>query len=150
MVDFCSYINPTHDKETSSTIKDRTDALPRRLPRNTINHTDYAPLCGLPIGPPIETKPPAQDWKIATLQMGTWQSVQLQAIPALERSIVPASISASSPLAITYFPSITVHGHYWYFAATAIRANGGKAFLSKITIGSTETLLGVYKISAAL
>ncbi|KAI3332708.1 hypothetical protein F4824DRAFT_503915 [Ustulina deusta] len=78
--------------------------------------------------------------------MGTWQSAQLQAISALERSTVPAS----SPVTIAYLPGVIVQGHDWHFVATAVRDDGAKACLTKVTIGSTETPLGVYKIPAAL
>ncbi|KAI1345292.1 hypothetical protein F5Y01DRAFT_300902 [Xylaria sp. FL0043] len=151
MVDFCLHINPAHDTTMDpSAIKDGIDALRRRLPHHTINHTDYAPLCDLPIGPSIETKQSAHDWQKATLQMATWQSAQLRAISALERSTAPAPMSAPDLTAVTYFPGVIVQGHDWHLVATTERAGGTKAFLTKVTIGSTETPLGVYKILAAL
>ncbi|KAI3332707.1 hypothetical protein F4824DRAFT_503914 [Ustulina deusta] len=56
MVDFCLHINPVHDTGGSNIVEDRIDALRRRLPHNTINHTGYAALCNLSIGPSFETK----------------------------------------------------------------------------------------------
>ena len=105
MVDFCIFVDP-QDPKTIEQI----DELRARLPDESINQTDYAPLCRLPMAVSIETKRSANHWETATLQMGTWQSAQLRAMRHWKLG--------GSQSDLDYVPGLIVLGHDWYFVAT--------------------------------
>lgn len=126
MVDFCLFVDPAQDNKDGAGARQRIADLRSHQPHMTINHTDYAPLCDLPIAVSIETKRTGSDWEPAKIQMGTWQSSQLRAVASVEMS---AAITAAAfgPASIRYYPGIIIQGHDWQFVATAVRDDGKKA-----------------------
>lgn len=169
MVDFCLFVDPSRaaDAVVAAAATKALNQLCRQLPEQSINHTSYAPLASLPITVSIETKRSANSWDIATLQIGRWQTAQLRCLAGLARlkisdasrlTSLPSSSQAPAPApepavpvsSLEYYvPGIIIQGHDWSLVVTA-DINGQKTLLSKISVGTTETVLGVYKILAAL
>ncbi|KAI1839609.1 hypothetical protein JX266_014181 [Neoarthrinium moseri] len=152
MVDSCLFIDPA---AYGATAEERIQDLCSRQPHGSINHTDHMPLFGQPIAVSVETKRSAVDWDNATLQTGTWQAAQLRCLSQLA-TLAATSYgreSLGSPTAgvavIDFVPGIIIQGHDWHLVAS-VHTGGVTTFRTKIPIGTTETVLGVYKILAAL
>lgn len=139
MVDFCICIDPSADKSASSGAAITIDSLRRKLPGASINHTEYPAVSSWPIAASIETKPPHGDWAAATLQIGVWQAAQLRCLRRL----------GYRP---DFVPGIVIQGHDWSFVASVPGKEDGKggALFTKIHMGGTETVLGIYSVVASL
>lgn len=151
MVDFCMHIDPTlsvpddDDDEENAEAARRIDQLRRSRPDVSINHTNYPPLVDLPIAVSIETKKGTDNWDRAVLQMGTWQAAHLR------RLANAADPDRPSGGGIMFLPGIIIMGHFWHFVVT-VREDGAKQpiLLSSILVGSTDTVLGLYKVLAGV
>lgn len=124
------------------------------------NHTRYAPLQKRPIAISIETKLTGRDWDTAKIQMSIWVASQLNKLEDLV-----AHVGGGLP-GLPFLPVIVIQGHEWYFlAATRIHgetvglmsknkyrkaSNGIQILWERVLVGSTQTILGVYQIVAAV
>ncbi|KAH0423286.1 Methyltransferase type 11 [Colletotrichum camelliae] len=143
LVDFCAHITPPAAEEEAIT------KLRRRQPMKTVNHTGYLALAGRPITFSIETKREDMDMDAAVLQIGTWCAAQWKMLRLLLEDLHGEEGAQIALRELAFLPAIFVHGHDWSFAATT--QEGRKAILwSKMPIGSTTQLQGVYAIATAL
>ncbi|KAJ9132100.1 hypothetical protein NKR23_g11418 [Pleurostoma richardsiae] len=141
MIDFCLYLDP-------EALKDRAAVREIELTRQSlagymINHTDYDPLRKRPLTLSIETKKPGEGLENATLQVGAWHAAQWRFLDAMADRLGEDSTSLS------FLPAIIIQGHDWNFAATTREGNKTVLWL-KQTIGSTNSVLGIYQIVTAL
>ena len=73
MIDLCVYVSPLdRDGKWAARLKRSS----RYSPTQTVNHTDFEFISGLPLLPSIETKKPGVHWDKAQLQMGLWHAAQ--------------------------------------------------------------------------
>lgn len=136
MVDFCIMARPDADSPEQHAIQ----ALCRKRPGLTINHTDWGDLCKNPIAISVETKRQGEHWDKAVLQMGTWHSSQWRSLSWGRRQ---------TPSSLEFLPGIIIQGHDWLFVATTMEPNGAVLY-SSVRIGDTETEFGIYKLLVAL
>ncbi|KAF5027013.1 hypothetical protein F66182_888 [Fusarium sp. NRRL 66182] len=143
MVDYCVCFQP----EDSSPEYARIEQLCRQgRPGQSINHTDWGDLVSYPIGISIETKGPGISYDTALVQVATWHAAQWRSIfHNRERHSV-----TESSRRIPFLPGIIVVKHDWYFVATDRDGMGKARTFEKKTLGSTESLLGIYKLVMAL
>lgn len=139
-VDFCLHIEPGNGRGEDGTSAPRAiEALAQHLPENSINHTDFEPLLGLPVTACIETKKPdaGQSATEAKLQVGTWHAAQWKLLERLVRqrqqqqkirgqnketdSSSDGCNDAAEPSSLplpTFLPAIIISGHDWSLVAT--------------------------------
>ncbi|GKU07667.1 hypothetical protein FLAG1_09732 [Fusarium langsethiae] len=151
MVDFCLYLNPTDSYALQ--------ALGRRTPTLTVNHTDFAPLQLSPIVLSIETKRPGKELDAAQLQMGVWHAAQW----AFLRSVIgltPQPLTAEEEILrkqkanevlgqLGFIPGIIVQGHRWLFVFSTLE--GDKTVLwTERQFGTTQSILDTYAVVAGI
>lgn len=151
MVDFCLYLNPTDSPALQ--------ALGRRTPTLTVNHTDFAPLQLSPIVLSIETKRPGKELDAAQLQMGVWHAAQW----AFLRSVIgltPEPVTAEDEILrnqkanevlgqLGFIPGIIVQGHRWLFVFSTLE--GDKTVLwTERQFGTTQSILDTYAVVAGI
>ncbi|KAK2924447.1 hypothetical protein FoTM2_014724 [Fusarium oxysporum f. sp. vasinfectum] len=143
MVDYCVCLQP----EDSSLEYARIKQLCRQgRPGQSINHTDWGDLVSYPIGISIETKGPGITYETALVQVATWHAAQWRSIfHNRERHSVTETARH-----IPFLPGIIVIKHDWYFVATDRDGMGKARTFEKKTLGSTESLLSIYKLMMAL
>jgi hypothetical protein len=121
----------------------------------TINPSDYSPLCHDPIVVSIETKTPDGSREKALVQLSIWVTAHFNRLRAL----------ATDPVSIT-LPLLFVSGEHWQLmfardledsivgcqslSAVLILIQIPQEIIDGVTIGNTESILGCYKILAAL
>ncbi|KAL2678511.1 hypothetical protein Neosp_009258 [[Neocosmospora] mangrovei] len=137
MVDFCICIQPDTDSPHHEAIQFRC----LKRPGMSINHTDWGDLTKNPIALSIETKGPEQSYDTALLQVATWHSSQWRSLCWGRRDPIDA---------IEFLPGIIAIKHDWYFVATDLDRFGKARTFERIPLGSTESILGIYKLSMAL
>ncbi|PVH91463.1 hypothetical protein DM02DRAFT_734165 [Periconia macrospinosa] len=139
MVDFVLYLDP------DESMHDGLRTLAARDPFTTAawNHTRYAPLQKRPVAISIETKLTGRDWDTAKIQMSIWVASQLN---KLEELVTHEGRGLSG---LPFLPVIVIQGHEWYFLA-ATRVQGETVLWERVLVGSTQTILGVYQIVAAV
>ncbi|KAI8663857.1 hypothetical protein NCS55_00891700 [Fusarium keratoplasticum] len=137
MVDFCICVQPGTDSPHHEAIQSR--CLSR--PGMSIDHTDWGDLTKNPIAISIETKGPEQSYDTALLQVATWHSSQWRSLCWGRRGDIDA---------IEFLPGIIVIKHDWYFVATDLDRFGKARTFERIPLGSTESILGIYKLSMTL
>ncbi|KAI2481043.1 hypothetical protein Ptr902_08069 [Pyrenophora tritici-repentis] len=139
MVDFAVYLDP------EDTTYDALRQLTARDPFTTAswNHTCYPPLQKRPLAMSIETKLTGRDWDTAKIQMSIWVTAQLNKLEQLV-----AQDGGGLP-GLPFLPVIVTQGHEWYFLA-ATRSKRETVLWEKVLLGSTQNVLGVYQIIAAL
>ncbi|KAM0190308.1 hypothetical protein ACHAPI_009559 [Fusarium lateritium] len=151
MVDFCLYLNPTDSLALQ--------ALGRRTPTLTVNHTDFAPLQLSPIVLSIETKRPGKELDAAQLQMGVWHAAQwaflrsvigLTPQPLTAEEEVLRKEKANTALAeLGFIPGIIVQGHRWLFVFSTLE--GDKTVLwTERQFGTTQSILDTYAVVAGI
>ncbi|KAL9562718.1 hypothetical protein ACKAV7_013282 [Fusarium commune] len=151
MVDFCLYLKPTDSPALQ--------ALGRRTPTLTVNHTDFAPLQLSPIVLSIETKRPGKELDAAQLQMGVWHAAQW----AFLRSVIgltPQPLTAEEEILrsqkandvlgqLGFIPGIIVQGHRWLFVFSTLE--GDKTVLwTERQFGTTQSILDTYAVVAGI
>ncbi|RSM06701.1 hypothetical protein CEP52_005549 [Fusarium oligoseptatum] len=137
MVDFCICVQPG----TNSPYHEAIQTLCLNRPGLSINHTDWGDLTKYPISISIETKGPEQSYDTALLQVATWHSSQWRSL----------CWGRHDPIhAIEFLPGIIIIKHDWYFVATDLDRFGKARTFERIPLGSTESILGIYKLSMAL
>ncbi|CAJ0542463.1 Ff.00g000910.m01.CDS01 [Fusarium sp. VM40] len=151
MVDFCLYLKPTDSIALQ--------ALGRRTPTLTVNHTDFAPLQLSPIVLSIETKRPGKELDAAQLQMGVWHAAQwaflrsvigLTPQPLTAEEEVLRKDKANAALAeLGFIPGIIVQGHRWLFVFSTLE--GDKTVLwTERQFGTTQSILDTYAVVAGI
>ncbi|KAJ4138001.1 hypothetical protein NW754_001361 [Fusarium falciforme] len=137
MVDFCICVQPGTNSPHHNVIQ----SLCLNRPGMSINHTDWGDLTKNPIAISIETKGPEQSYDTALLQVATWHSSQWRSL----------RWGRSGPIdTIEFLPGIIVIKHDWYFVATDLDRFGKARTFERIPLGSTESILGIYKLFMAM
>ncbi|KAF4343540.1 hypothetical protein FBEOM_2449 [Fusarium beomiforme] len=153
MVDFCLYL------PTNATDADALQALGRRTPTLTVNHSDFAPLQLSPIVLSIETKRPGKELDAAQLQMGVWHAAQwaflrsvvgLTAQPLTAEEEIQRKQKARVVLEqLGFIPGIIVQGHRWLFVFSTLE--GDKTVLwTERQFGTTQSILDTYAVVAGI
>lgn len=167
-VDFCLCLKP---QRTAASVAEALSQVAQSTQHFSVNHTDYTPVAANPITLNIETKRTGEDWQAALEQISTWMTSQWRCLDELGRStnrnFPHAStsfdtLSQKDKVNLEFLPGIIIQGHDWIFVA-ATRGQGGATsepqlqgerfevlIWSKIFIGSTDTLQGIYQIVAVL
>ncbi|KAL8386494.1 hypothetical protein RB599_010693 [Gaeumannomyces hyphopodioides] len=123
----------------------------------SINHTGFSPLLQDPIAVSIETKRVGGSVQDAETQLGVWQAAQWNMLDTLagQRGVMPPPAvdpkAAKLPVSINgldFLPATYIAGHEWKFASTTRSASADKAtnLWTECTVGSTNSILGIYKI----
>ncbi|KAJ4264307.1 hypothetical protein NW762_005503 [Fusarium torreyae] len=148
MVDFCLYLKSDVDSHA-------LQALGRRTPTLTVNHTDFAPLQLCPIVLSIETKRPGKELDAAQLQMGVWHAAQWSFLRSVI-GLTPQPLTAEEEMArkkmaddklaeLGFIPGIIVQGHRWLFVFSTLE--GDKTVLwTERQFGTTQSILDTYSI----
>jgi hypothetical protein len=143
MIDYCVCIQPDEASSAYTTIE---RLCQDGRPGQSINHTDWGDLVSYPIGISIETKGPGIPYEAALVQVATWHAAQWRSIfHNRERDSV-----TEESWHISFLPGIIVIKHDWYFVATDRNGIGKARTFERKTLGSTESLLGIYKLVMAL
>ncbi|WQF90331.1 Putative PD-(D/E)XK nuclease [Colletotrichum destructivum] len=109
------------------------------LPQS-VNHTEYAPLCLSPIAVSIETKKPGGSEDEARAQLSVWVSAQMVRLHQL---------LGPQPVGIT-LPLLCVTGASWEMLFAVEKADHLEILPSFRFDGATSTLLGCYQIIGLL
>ncbi|KAM0426050.1 hypothetical protein ACHAPT_008681 [Fusarium lateritium] len=152
MVDFCLYLDDEADT-------DALQALGRRTPTLTVNHTDFAPVQLTPIVLSIETKRPGKELDAAQLQMGVWHTAQwafLQSVIGLttrplsvEEEILRRQKAETALSELGLIPGIIIQGHRWHFVFST--REGNKTVLwTERQFGTTQSILDTYSVVAGI
>ncbi|KAM0415976.1 hypothetical protein ACHAPT_013075 [Fusarium lateritium] len=146
-IDFCIFIDPEYDLENPD-MAIHVDNLRAQLPLISINVTSEFSLLKRPLAILIETKRSGEGGDNAALQLTTWLEAQLELLHRLV-SRCQAIPSAGGDLPtlndIGFIPGVIVQGHDWNFVA-ATREGHETVIWSKMFIGSTGDILGIYQI----
>lgn len=151
-IDFCIYIDPANDETVSSTeMKSAVAATKSRRPGATVNHTNYVPLSDRPIALSIETKKPGEAWEAALLQLGVWEAAHWNSVEHLwgKQGQQRDDIDPPPPLFLDFIPGIVIQGHDWLLVLS-LREDEKTILYSKISMGATNSLVGIYKIVHSL
>ncbi|KLU90453.1 hypothetical protein MAPG_10307 [Magnaporthiopsis poae ATCC 64411] len=105
-----------------------------------INHSAYTPLLNRPIGVSIETKNTGRNLETAQVRLSLWAVAWLRRMEALGNG-------ARVPLAM---PVIQVVGHIWKLSFVCDLGEHYETFEDGIAIGSTDSLVQLYKLLAVL
>ncbi|RMJ01628.1 hypothetical protein BHE90_015342 [Fusarium euwallaceae] len=108
----------------------------------SINHTSYRPIQDRPIAINIETKTPSTAGEEAKAQLSVWTHAHLKRLRSL------SCTSSASAVNIT-IPVISVSGGKWTLYFIRDQPHGIDLIPTR-TIGSTDTLVGCYKLVAFL
>lgn len=155
MVDLAVYLDP--DDDTLNALRQ----LAARYPLTNVswNQTCYPPLQKRPLAISFETKLTGRDWDSAKIQISIWVTAQLNKLEQLV-----AQDGGGLP-GLPFLPLVVIQGHEWYFLAAnrvqretvrPILQNVEKASYApqvlweRVMLGSTQSVLGVYQIVAAL
>ena len=155
MADFAVYIE--YDDVTHDALRQ----LAARDPFTKVswNHTCYPPLQKRPVAMSIETKLTGMDWETVKMQLSIWVTAQLNKLEELV-----AQGGGELP-GLPFFPVIVIQGHEWYFLAvtrnksetvclslpiSSAVSHNAQVLWEKVLLGSTQSVLGVYQIVAAL
>lgn len=152
MIDFCLYLN---DEVDSAALQ----ALGRRTPTLTVNHTDFAPMQLSPIVLSIETKRPGKELDAAQLQMGVWHTAQwafLESVVGLtprpvsvEEEILRRQAAKTALSELGLIPGIIIQGHRWHFVFST--REGSKTVLwTERQFGTTQSILDTYSVVAGI
>lgn len=162
LVDFCIYAYLGSDAKLLAAQQ----ALCRRMPTLSVNHTDFPLLQLRPIVLSIETKKPGKELDAAQLQIGVWHAAHwsflksavgmlLQArrqttggLSAAERIAQAAEVeTALSRLA--FLPGIIIQGHRW---SVVLSTREGKRTVLWVErqFGSTQSVREIYQIIAGI
>ncbi|KAM5354552.1 hypothetical protein ACJ41O_001199 [Fusarium nematophilum] len=135
-VDFC--INLAADDIVNASRRRRS----RASDFTSINHTSYRPIQDRPIAINIETKTPATDNEEAKAQLSVWTNAHLKRLRSL--SCTSSSLAVNLTISV-----ISVTGGEWtlYFIRDQTHSID---LIPTRPIGSTDTLVGCYKLAAFL
>lgn len=159
MVHFCVYDHRSGDEAVRR-------ALAQCTPTLSVNHTDFRPLQGRPIVLSIETKRLGENLDNAKLQMGVWHAATWKFLSSIIKMIAeeqsqtrasedPVDHLQNENLAdlalqeLGFLPGIIIQGHDWRFVCSTLEKKKTILWLGK-QFGTTEDLLGTYKIVAGL
>jgi hypothetical protein len=125
------------------------DQLGQRLYQGGVRHlnqTNYGPVRYNPIALSIETKLPGESGTTALLQLSTWASSQIRQLRNIIRWVGIDGNPTIPPL-----PLLLIQGHAWFlYYLEHDHERDGATLWSCGLIGTTETLLGAYQVTAAL
>ncbi|KAK2051531.1 hypothetical protein LY76DRAFT_528409 [Colletotrichum caudatum] len=141
MIDYAIFIDTENDAPPESTLKQHIQGLRKRSRTGSVNATDYDFLLDNPIALSIESKR-SEGFEAATLQIGTWH--------AAHWTFLERVVHDSSDLdALGFLPGLIVQGAEWYFVAST-RQDDKTILWTRQSIGSTQYLLGTYRVVRAL
>ena len=148
MVDYGIVIQPTVDSILEASIK----RLCREQQLDSVNQTNPNHVRFTPIAISIETKRAAIEEDQAILQLNTWVSAHFAKLDSLVGSYAPneeakAEVKAKATMPI--LPLVKIQGHDWKLLI-AEKKTDQILIHGELTIGSTQSHLGVYQILAAL
>lgn len=174
MVDFCLTVSDL-DVESSSRRLLQEAATPKSplsgFPNRSINHTKYAPLTLRPISVSIKTKTPEGSIQEAKAQLSVWAASHLQRLTLLrdaKRAGGTLHFGEGDGRDSLALPLLLISGSVWMLFFAVDRADSIvsiknlltirlivanyvlQELLETITIGDTKTLLGCFKVVAAL
>ncbi|KAI0435485.1 hypothetical protein F4803DRAFT_545404 [Xylaria telfairii] len=143
MVDFCMALSPpsTTQRQCIRDLRGRTDG-------STVNHTDFYPLRDKPVIVSVESKKPGDGLLEAQTQVGVWQAAQWSLLLRQAGGLSPSLVSGSGS-GLPFLPALFIQGPQWSFAATT--RHGEQTLLwTQQSIGTTDTMLGIFQIVAAI
>ncbi|RMJ04980.1 hypothetical protein CDV36_014357 [Fusarium kuroshium] len=153
MVDFCLAVSDTDIQAAAvRTVKAcQANAGPSdsNLVRS-INHTEYMPLRWRPIAVNIETKTPDGSSQEGMAQLSVWAATHFERLRALKRSKGALLREMQTDEALsTALPLLLIQGSTWslFFA---VDGTDRIDIFNGIVIGDTTTMIGCYKVVAAL
>ncbi|KAG8427712.1 hypothetical protein J3459_006431 [Metarhizium acridum] len=135
-----------------SSDRSKLNRLRRRLPLNTVNHTDNPSLVLDPICVSIETKKAASSTDEARKQLAVWQASQWKQLTMLLYCVDEnrAEEDVASRLAeLPFLPGVIINGHEWSLYVTTREGETTTIWAEK-PFGSTRDLLGVIKVLSGL
>lgn len=99
-------------------ITERIRELRRRVPGESINHTEFEPLRNRPIIASIETKRENASTDDAELQLSTWQASQWNMLETLLQELHGNELAAEKLKGLPFLPGFITVGHDWHFVAS--------------------------------
>ncbi|KAI9883550.1 MAG: S-(hydroxymethyl)glutathione dehydrogenase [Watsoniomyces obsoletus] len=148
MIDFAIYLDP--DPLEVEAMRVMADRQPEHV-EPTVNPTWYEPLVASPIAIPMETKRTGEGWAEAMVQSGVWMAAHLNKLRALVDDMNDDHETVQKALdTLPGLPFLIVQGHDWVFLAASRGPQDQTYIWSKLTIGSTSSHLGIYRIVSAL
>ncbi|KAF1998917.1 hypothetical protein P154DRAFT_536003 [Amniculicola lignicola CBS 123094] len=138
MVDYAIVLGESIIPESIITARLAASPLSR-----TVNPTHYAPIRHEPIAISIKTNTPNCSEEGALVTLSMWVSAHLNRL-----RIMLLSLEAGSPIEVA-LPLVYVSGDQWHLKFAFDREETIE-IIESVLIGSTATLLGCYKILAAL
>ncbi|KAG9249461.1 uncharacterized protein F5Z01DRAFT_631669 [Emericellopsis atlantica] len=155
-VDFCIFVNPT--KDTSAPMQPTIQALQRRLPGASVNHSSSFSLKGFPLAVCIETKRSEAGRLSAVNQLGVWQRSHFAFLRRLRDEARRLATSAGQTLPPRldalprWLPGLVVLGHTWHFVPATMDdgPRGVTTWFGTEAFGGTTSVLETYKVVLAL
>lgn len=142
MVDYAMIIEPLPN------LADSIDEKVRHRGETSINHTDQSHVLKTPIAVGIETKRPGSDEFAARAQLIVWVAAHFSRL----HQLLKAYDDGTSRKDIPEMPLILVQGNEWKlaFAKTEAPDEYKMCFMRYVTIGKTDSILGIYTLIASL
>lgn len=139
MVDYALLLDPLPSDSLHGQIRQklRIETGNRGL---SINHAFAEDIRFCPIAISIETKRSAIQEDAALVQLGTWCTAHFARLRQLSGDAFPLSI----------LPLLLVQGHEWKMMIADMGSDYNILILRDLSIGTTNSVLGVYKIVAAV
>ncbi|KAI4189415.1 MAG: hypothetical protein LQ348_003792 [Seirophora lacunosa] len=142
LVDFAIMVRP----QESSVLEDAIERKCSSMPSKTINQTDASYIRNKPIAISMEVKRPAGNEDVATVELLTWVTAHYNMLKVL---LYPNNALGTFELPV--LPLIQVHGHVWnLWIAEYKNANNEIIVHRRISLGSTDKIVGIYQIIASV
>jgi hypothetical protein len=164
MIDICIYWSPrTPDDNGLGNLITKFRAA---TPTQTVNHTDFEPICARPLLLSIETKKPGVNLDTAQLQMGSWHAAQWAFLRWAvgeklraqcnfnmldtdegRQALEAEALSILSTL--EFIPGIIIQGHRWLLVLSTYDC--GKTIMwTDHQFGTTQSYLEIYAVIAGI
>ncbi|KAI4096016.1 MAG: hypothetical protein LQ344_001250 [Seirophora lacunosa] len=142
LVDFAIMVRP----QESTVLEDAIEGKCSSMPSKTINQTDASYIRNKPIAISMEVKRPAGNEDVATVELLTWVTAHYNMLKVL---LHPNNALVTFELPV--LPLIQVHGHMWnLWIAEYKNANNEIIVHRRISLGSTDKIVGIYQIIASV
>ncbi|KAL9029904.1 MAG: hypothetical protein Q9196_001907 [Gyalolechia fulgens] len=141
-VDFAIIVTP----QESSLLGDALERKRVSMPSQTINQTDAAYVRNKPIAISMEVKRPAGNEDVSVVELQTWVTAHYNMLMTLLRAK-----NALGTVELPVLPLIQVQGHTWNLWIAEYKSAKKQIIIHRrISLGSTDTIVGIYQIIASV
>ncbi|KAL8762709.1 MAG: hypothetical protein Q9184_001333 [Pyrenodesmia sp. 2 TL-2023] len=142
LVDFAIMVRP----QESSPLEDTLERKCALMPSKTINQTDASYIRNKPIAISMEVKRPAGNEDVSVVELQTWVTAHYNML-----KVLLSSNNALGKFELPVLPLIQVQGHMWNLWVAEFKSGNNQIIIHRrISLGSTDKIVGIYQIIASL